>query len=202
MPVDTPNLDDLYGPPIERVQKAVFDRLVGVHEAYLAVAPFFCFATGRDGGLDASPRGGRPGFVQVLDPHHLAFADWPGNNRIESLRNLQEDDRAAMLFLFPGLEGFLRINGRARLSIDPTLLARLKEDDRTPKAATVVRVEEVLFHCGRAINRARLWSAETRIDRKTVPSFGTVLATLTGMRDTEIAAVDAHYDRAVREELY
>lgn len=199
---DKPDLDALYAAPSETIQKAVFDRLVEVHEAYLTVATFFCLGTGRGGGLDVSPRGGPPGFVRVLDPHHVAFADWPGNNRIESMRNLEEDDRAAMLFLFPGLEVFLRINGRARVTTDPALLDRLTEGSRQPKAATVVTVHEVLFHCGRAVNRARLWSADSHVDRRAVPSVGKVVATLAELRDADVDTIDAQYDHAMRHDLY
>ncbi|MDH7795105.1 MULTISPECIES: MSMEG_1061 family FMN-dependent PPOX-type flavoprotein [unclassified Beijerinckia] len=197
-----PDLNALYAPPSEMIQKAVLDRLIDFHEAYLRAATFFCFASGRDSGLDASPRGGPAGFVHVLDPHTVAFADWPGNNRIESMRNLDEDDRAAMLFLFPGLEVFLRINGRARASVDPTLLERLKEGERAPKAAIVVSVSEVLFHCGKAINRARLWSGASQLDRSALPSVGKILASLAQLRDANVEALDAHYDHAVRNDLY
>lgn len=199
---DQPDLDALYAPPSEKIQKAVLDRLVGFHEAYLKVATFFCLATGRESGLDASPRGGPPGFVHMLDAHHVAFADWPGNNRIESLRNLQDDDRVAMLFLFPGLEVFLRINGRARLSTDTALLERLQEGPRLPKVATIVTVNEVLFHCGKAVNRAQLWSESAHVDRQAVPSIGTVVATLAEMHDADIAAIDAQYEQVVRNDLY
>ena len=127
------DLDSLYAAPAERIQKAVRDRLSDFHEAYLRQASFFCLATAGERGLDASPRGGPPGFVQVLDERTVAFADWPGNNRIESLRNLQADDRLAMLFLFPGLDIFLRINGRGRISTDPHLLQELSEGRGTPR---------------------------------------------------------------------
>lgn len=197
-----PDLDALYALPSEMIQKAVLDRIVDCHEAYLREATFFCFATGNDGGLDASPRGGPRGFVRVLDSHHVAFADWPGNNRIESMRNLEADDRAAMLFLFPGLEVFLRINGRACVSVDPALLESLKERERTPKAATVLAVEQVLFHCGKAINRANLWSEDAHIDRNRLPSVGKVLSILAELRDADVAALDAHYDHSVRTDLY
>lgn len=199
---DTPDLGALYAAPSPMIQKATLNRIVAQHEAYLRVATFFCFATGRESGLDASPRGGPPGFVQGIDPHHVAFADWPGNNRIESMRNLEEDDRAAMLFLFPGLEVFLRINGRARVSIDPALLDRLKEGERRPKTATVIAVDEVLFHCGKAVNRAGLWSKAARIDRKALPSVGQVLVALAELGDADVAALDAHYERSVRHDLY
>jgi predicted pyridoxine 5'-phosphate oxidase superfamily flavin-nucleotide-binding protein len=95
---NAPALETLYPPPAEAIQKAVLPHLIGFHEDYLRAATFFCLATGRAHGLDASPRGGAPGFVHVLGPKHIAFADWPGNNRVESLRNMDEDPRAALLF--------------------------------------------------------------------------------------------------------
>ncbi|XYD11807.1 pyridoxamine 5'-phosphate oxidase family protein (plasmid) [Methylobacterium sp. NMS12] len=200
--VTTPDLDRLYAAPSEMIQKAVLPHLAPFHEAYLAAATFFCLASGRAQGLDASPRGGAPGFVKVLDRHHLAFADWPGNNRVETLRNLVEDDRLAMLFLFPGLEVFLRVNGRGRISTEPPLLGVLREGVKEPKTAIVVTVEQVLFHCGKAINRAGLWRPEARIDRARVPSIGQMKVALTGGSPTEVEAVDAHYTQSVRLDLY
>ena len=196
------DLDALYAAPAERIQKAVLDRLVDVHEQYLQVATFFCLATASGNGLDASPRGGPPGFVRVLDPHTVAFADWPGNNRIESMRNLAQDERIGMLFLFPSLDVFLRINGIARVSAWPDLLATLSENGKMPKSATVVRLNEVLFHCGKAGNRARLWEPESRLERSTVPTPGQVLARLTGISQEEGAQLDTHYAHAVRHDLY
>lgn len=119
------------------------------------MATFFCLATGKGNGLDASPRGGQPGFVHVVDPHTIAFADWPGNNHLESMHNLETNDRLGLLFLFPDLEVLLRINGRGRVTTDPDLLERLREGGRLPKMAKVIAIDRVLFHCGRAINRAK-----------------------------------------------
>jgi len=113
---------------------------------------------GQGNGLDASPRSGPPGCVRVLDPYTVAFAHCPGNNRIESMRNLEQDERVGMLFLFPSLDVFLRINGIARVSAWPDLLATLAEHSKTPKTTSIVRLNEVLFDCGKAGNRARLWS--------------------------------------------
>ncbi|WP_418303952.1 MSMEG_1061 family FMN-dependent PPOX-type flavoprotein [Pandoraea vervacti] len=166
------DLDRLYDPPSETIVKGVLSHLLPFHIAYLDIATFFCVATGSAQGLDASPRGGEPGFVKVLDEKTVAFADWPGNNRIASLRNLTEDDRIGMLFLFPGLEVFMRINGHARIALDPVLLARCRQGERTPKTVIVVTIDEVLFHCGKAINRAKLWQTESHIDRTAVPSMG------------------------------
>lgn len=200
--VTAADLQRLYAPPAEAIQKAVLPHLIPFHEAYIAAASFFCLASGRQEGLDASPRGGPPGFVKVIDAHHVAFADWPGNNRIETLRNLIEDDRVAMLFLFPGLEVFLRINGRARISTDDELLASLTEGDKTPKTAIQVSVEQVLFHCGKAINRARLWRPESQIDRTKLPSVGQMMVAFMGGSSTQAEAVDAQYQEAVRNDLY
>lgn len=202
------DLDALYAPPSEMIQKAVLDHLVDFHERYLSAATFFCLASASDSGLDASPRGGPPGFVKVLDPHTVAFADWPGNNRIESMRNLARDDRVGMLFIFPGLEIFLRINGHGRVSTDPDLLLRLREGAKLPKTAIVVTVNEVLLHCGKAINRAGLWSDASRLDRRQLPSVGQIMAALSKreaqaeMGEQQVREIDAHYDEAVRKDLY
>lgn len=196
------DLDQLYDPPSEMIVKGVLDHLLPFHVAYLKVATFFCLASGNASGLDASPRGGSAGFVHVLDEKTVAFADWPGNNRIASLRNLAEDNRVGMLFIFPGLEVFMRINGRGSLSVAPDLQQRLAEGEKTPKMAIVVTIDEVLFHCGKAINRAKLWSPESRIERKDVPSLGEMKASLTGADRNAIATMDDAYYRSIRGALY
>lgn len=195
-------LDQLYEPPSELIQKGVLPHLMPFHVTYLNAARFFCLATGRAEGLDASPRGGPAGFVRVLDSKTVFFADWPGNNRIESMRNLVQDERLALLFLFPGLDVFLRIHGRGRVSTEPELLARVKEGEKTPKTAIVVTVDEVLFHCGKAINRARLWAPESQIDRKALPTVGQLMTLMTGAGADQAEAIDAHYLHSVRHDLY
>lgn len=204
-----PNLDDLYEAPSDRIQNAVLDRLIDVHRSYLEKASFFCLATGCPRGLDVSPRGGPPGFVRTMDEHTVAFADWPGNNRIESLRNLQQDDRMAMVFLFPGLDIFLRINGRGRISTEGELLRELSEGQRRPKTAIVVRVDEVLMHCGKAITRARLWQDSSRLERDALPTVGRFMSAISQLNGTSealdeatITEVDAHYAHAVKNDLY
>lgn len=202
MPLTHHDLDALYAPPSERILKAVTRRLLPGHLAYLRAATFFCLATGREQGLDASPRGGAPGFVHALDDTTVAFADWPGNNRIESLRNLVEDQRAGMLFLFPGLDIFMRINGRAGVVTDPELLARLAEGGRLPRSAIVVAIDEVLMHCGKALSRARLWEPQARLAGGALPSVGQLLAELELLEGADPAMVDAHYAHAVKTGLY
>lgn len=199
---DTAELDRLYSAPSPFVQNAVKDYLTEFHLAYLRVATFFCLATGSDNGLDASPRGGPAGFVQALDPHTLAFADWPGNNRIESMRNLLRNDCLGLLFLFPGLDVFMRINGRGRVSTEPDLLQRVAEGHRTPVSAIIVTVEQVLFHCGKAISRAQLWDPNARIDRSALPTVGKILAALGQMKERTPDELDAMYAHGVKTNLY
>lgn len=196
------DLELLYAPPSEHIQKAVTPELNGFHVDYLAKATFFCLATGGCAGLDASPRGGPPGFVRALDTKTVAFADWPGNNRIESMRNLTVDDRLGMAFLFPGLDLFMRINGRGRIVNDAALCKELAEGAKIPKTAIVVLVDEVLFHCGKAVNRARLWDPASRLDRKSLPTPGQMLASMTKQDAAVADAIDAQYDHGMRNNLY
>lgn len=195
-------LNELYSPPSENILKAIAHRLHAHHRAYLAKATFFSFATVRDAGLDVTPRGGPPGFVRVIDDRTIAFADWPGNNKIESMRNLVHDNRVATVFIFPGLDIFLRINGTARISTEPDLLSSVAEGGRLPKTAIVISITELIFHCGKAINRAGLWKKESQIDRKELPSVGAIMRDLAGMPPDSVSAVDAHYDESVKNDLY
>ncbi|MBB6211712.1 MSMEG_1061 family FMN-dependent PPOX-type flavoprotein [Novispirillum itersonii] len=197
-----PDLDSLYPPPSEAIQRAVLPHLIAFHRTYLEAATFFCLATGGADGLDASPRGGAPGFVKVLDDRTVAFADWPGNNRIESLRNLRQESRVALLFLFPGQLTFLRINGQARASTDAALLERLQEGGKTPKLGIVVQVDQVLFHCGKAISRARLWDPASQELTQDLPGIGQMKTALMGGDPSEAGAVEAQYRHAVTHDLY
>lgn len=196
------DLEKLYSPPSEMVMKAISKSLHAHHRAYLEQATFFSFATVRDAGLDASPRGGPPGFIRVIDDKTIAFGDWPGNNRIESMRNIVHDDRVAMLFIFPGLEIFLRINGTARISTDSDLLHHVAEGGRIPKTAIVVSITELIFHCGKAINRAGLWKPESQLDKKDLPSVGMIMRDLAGAPQEMVAVVDETYEKGVKNDLY
>lgn len=196
------DLNGLYGPPGELVLRAIKSHLTDFHAEYLRQATFFILSTGTGTGLDASPRGGSPGLVQILDRKTVCFADWPGNNKIESLRNIVQFPQVGMLFLFPGLDIFMRINGKAGVTTDAAVLDRLKEGARVPKAAVVVTVEEVLFHCGRAINRAGLWTPEAHLDRKSLPSAGVMMKALADIEDIPADDLDMAYAKGMIEDLY
>lgn len=187
---DSVALARLYGTPPEASLKKEIDHIHAHYRALIEAAPFVVLATSGRGGLDASPRGDRAGFVVVENEKTLLLPDRRGNNRVDSLANIVTDPRVALLFLIPGIGEALRVNGRADISIDPALLRRFAFDGREPRTVLVVHVETVYFQCSRAIARARLWEAATRIERSSLPSTGTILS------DLSHAAIHAEtYDR-------
>jgi PPOX class probable FMN-dependent enzyme len=162
------------------------------YRAMIAASPFAVLATAGPDGLDASPRGDAPGFVQVEDEHTLLLPERRGNNRVDSLRNILHDPRVALLFLIPGVGETLRVNGRASITTAPEMLARFVVQGQLPKCVVVVRVESVYFQCARAIQRSGLWQPAPADARSRVPSPGAILQALTD------AAVDGEaYDRAL-----
>ena len=136
-------------------------------------------ATSGPDGLDASPRGDAPGFVAVEDEHTLLMPERRGNNRADSLRNIIEDPRVALLFLIPGVGETLRVNGTARILVAPALLQRFAVDGREPKCVIEIKVDAAYFQCARAILRSGLWGAAALLPAGSVPSAGTMLTALT-----------------------
>jgi len=156
--VSDDELSSLYGPPVEAVTNKIIARLDPHCRDFIARAPFVLVATAdEDGNCDVSPKGGAPGFVHVLDDRRLAIPDAPGNRLVYSLQNVFRTSRAGLLFLIPGLEETLRVNGRACLSRDPELLGRLAGSGKPPKVAIGVEVEEAFLHCAKAFKRSGLW---------------------------------------------
>ena len=154
-------LAGVYGPPEEPAREKVIDHLDRHCADFIARSPFVLLATAdRSGGCDVSPRGGPPGFVEVCDPKRLVLPDARGNRRLDSLRNVLDGGRVGLLFLIPGLDETLRVNGRACLTRDPAVLARHTTNDRTPKIAVGVEVEEAFLHCAKAFRRSSLWEPE------------------------------------------
>jgi uncharacterized protein len=167
---------EAYGPSIAKE----IDHVNASYRAFIEAAPFFALATCGPDGLDCSPRGDARGFVRVLDEKTLLVPDRRGNNRIDSLRNLIRDPRVALLFLIPGVSETLRVIGRASISADPALAASFIVNDKTPRTVIVVSVDRVYFQCAKAIVRSKLWDPAMQIERKTLPSSGTILAEITG----------------------
>jgi PPOX class probable FMN-dependent enzyme len=164
-----------YGPSLLKVA----DRIIPEYQKLIEAAPFVVLATNGEDGLDCSPRGDAPGFIRVADEHTLMTPDRRGNNRIDSLRNIVRDPRVALLFLIPGVGETIRVMGRAAISTDPALTDSFVVNGKAPRSVLVVTAETVFYQCTKAIVRSRLWDPATRVERKSLPTAGAILATLT-----------------------
>ena len=194
-------LATLYARPSERVLRKEIDHVDGVGRAFIAASPFLVLATGSRHGLDCSPKGDKPGFVQVDDDGRILFIpDRRGNNRIDSIKNLVEDPRVALIFLVPGANETYRVNGRARVSVDPALKRRFAVDGKEPTTVIVIEVEQAFQHCPKALVRSNLWKAGSGDRPKSVPTLGDFAAARTP--GTDSAAYDADYTRRMPSELY
>lgn len=198
---DLATLDEIYGSPSESSIVKEVDFIHRHYRALIEAAPFVALATSGPGGMDVSPRGDVPGFVHVEDEKTLMLPDRPGNNRVDSLRNVVSDPRVALLFLIPGAGETLRVNGYAAISIAPHLLERFTVGGKPPRSVLIVSVEAVFFQCSRAILRADLWNPDKRIDRRALPSMGTILADLSERR-MDARTIDDAWPQRARKRLY
>src|SRR5580704_10857423 len=172
-------LEAIYGAPAGGAVAKELDHISAHYRAFIEAAPFCAMATSGPEGLDCTPRGDPPGFVRVADEKTLLIPDRRGNNRIDSLRNLLHDPRISLLFLIPGCGETIRINGTAAISTDPELCRSFAMNDKVPRCVLVVTVERVYYQCPKAIVRSKLWDPATQVDRKTLPTPGTILAGIT-----------------------
>ena len=189
-------LEALYGLPAGAAVLKEIDHISPEYRTFIEASPFFALSTCGPEGLDCSPRGDDPGFVRVADPKTLLIPDRRGNNRIDSLRNIVRDPRVSLLFLIPGVGETFRVIGRASISTDPALTESFVFAGKTPRSVIVVAVESVYFQCSKAIIRSKLWDPARLIDRKSLPSNGTVLAEI-----TKGAEGGEEYDKAYPERL-
>jgi PPOX class probable FMN-dependent enzyme len=156
-------LEALYRAPAKLVAAKKTDRIAEATAAFIGASPMLFMATAdAEAHVTVSPKGGKPGFVHVLDEHHLAIPDVPGNNLIDGLRNLVANPRIGLLFILPGRDETLRVNGRAWPTTDPELIERFTvEGERRPKLVIGVEVERVFIHCSQSFEKGRVWHAET-----------------------------------------
>lgn len=180
------DLASIYPKPSERVLAKARPSLDPHSKKFIAMSPFCVLATsGSDGSVDASPRGGTPGFVHVAGDNGLLMPDRSGNNRIDSFRNIVEGSGLLQLIFFvPGIDETLRVGGRGTLSNDPQLMAAMVEFGKPPRAVLRVEVREAYFHCGKALMRSNLWGGE-RVERSVMPSIGEVIHDQTGLGERE-----------------
>jgi PPOX class probable FMN-dependent enzyme len=190
----------LYGEPSDLVQKKVLDRLDKHCQHFIRLSPFVVIASCDDSGADATPRGDAPGFVAILDDRRLLIPDRRGNNRIDTLLNVARNPKIGLLFMVPGINETLRVNGTGRITSDAALLEPLAAQGKVPTSALEVDVHEAFFHCGKALIRSRLWEADAKIDRKSFPSLGRIVADQIAGIDAE--AADKNLEEAYRSRLY
>ena len=178
-------LRERYHEPLERSLRKQLDHLDAHCRRFVELSPFFVLASaGADGTADASPRGGPPGFVLVDDDWTLLVPDWPGNNRLDSLTNLVALPGVGLLFMIPGVDETLRVNGTVEISDDEALRERFASDGRgAPRTVLVVTVREAYLHCAKALMRSRLWDPEAQVPRDALPTMGEMMRDHIGSTD-------------------
>jgi PPOX class probable FMN-dependent enzyme len=174
-----------YPEALERSLQKQLDHLDRHCRRFIELSPFFVLASSSpDGTADASPRGGPPGFVLIEDERTLLVPDWPGNNRLDSLTNVVSSPGVGLLFLIPGVDETLRINGTMAISTEPTLLERFATDGRRPpRTVLVVTVRDAYLHCAKALMRSRLWDPAARVPRDALPTMGEMLRDQIGLTE-------------------
>lgn len=174
--LNTSQLRELYGEPSDRAVRKELAALDIHARNFIEQSPFLVLSTAdAEGNMDASPRGGTPGFVIMRSNNELLLPDAKGNNRLDSLRNISETGRVGMLFLIPGMDETLRINGTARISTDSAELDLFISERIRPKACVVIQIEKLFLHCAKALMRSKLWDPKSNIDRSSMPTMGEML---------------------------
>ncbi len=192
----------LHAPPSDLVKKKCVNRLDRHCRDFIALSPFLVLGTANaDGQADVSPRGDPPGFVKVLDDTTLLIPDRPGNNLLDSLSNIVANPEVGLLFIIPGFDETLRVNGRAEVVREPALLAPLAVDGKAPKVAIRVRVREVYLHCAKSFRRARLWDPAARVPRQTLPTLAKMVMDMAAMKldDATAREIDGRVEESMKK---
>lgn len=168
-------LKQIYGDVSEASVAKVTQALTAEYRQMIELSPFVALATVGPEGLDCSPRGDRGAVIRVEDEKTLAMPDWRGNNRVDSLLNIVRDPRVALMFLIPGSNTAMRVNGKAVVSIEPDLLRSFEMELKHPRSVILISIDEVYFQCARAVMRADLWNPAVQIDPKNLPTPGDLL---------------------------
>jgi PPOX class probable FMN-dependent enzyme len=187
--------------PSERARLKVQRSLDAHMRNFIALSPFVCLGSSSAAGADVTPRGDQPGFVHVLDDSTLLIPDWPGNNRLDTLMNIEANPNVGLLFLIPGFTESLRVNGVADISLEPALIERWNVNGKHPRSVLRVAVREAFLHCGKAILRSKLWDESAKVDRSALPSYGQMLKDQTHVRDSA-EQIQASVENAYKTGLY
>lgn len=165
----------IYGEVKETSYAKVTKALTSGYRQMIEASPFLALATVGPEGMDCSPRGDKGGIVRVVDDKTLMLPDWHGNKRIDSLTNIVRDPRVALLFLVPGSNTTMRVNGKAEISIDPDVLNGFEMDGKHPRTVVVITIDEVYFQCARALLRSELWNPANFADPAYLPTAGALV---------------------------
>lgn len=196
-------LVEQYPKPLPRAVAKDIGRIDAHLRRFIERAPFCCLAScDSEGRVDVGPRGDPPGSFKVIDEGMIAIPDRPGNNRLDALRNFLGHARAGAIFMIPGIDETVRVNGRVALSTDPDLLASMAVDGKLPRCAIVIVVEEAYLHCAKAFRRSKLWSDDYRLPQDAVPSISRVIGEQLGESSEQIAAAEQRTERAYRDGLW
>jgi uncharacterized protein len=193
-------LEAIYGAPQGAAVFKEIDHISAHYRRFIEVSPFVIVATSGPEGLDCTPRGDPAGFVRVVDSKTVMLPDRRGNNRIDTLRNLVVDPRISLLFLIPGIGRTLRINGRAKISVDPELCASFTMENKVPRSVIVVTADRVYTQCPKALVRSRLWDASLHLPESALPSSGAMIKAL--QQDFDGEAYDRAYPQRLKETIY
>jgi len=194
-------LDTLYGESPEASLKKEIDHISDHYRAFIEASPFVVVATVGPEGVDCSPRGDPPGFVRVVDSQTVMIPDRRGNNRIDSLRNIVRDPRVSLLFLIPGVGETIRINGTAKISVDPDLRASFAMNGKVPASVLVVTTGSIYFQCPKALVRSKLWDPQSIVPRNQLPTTGDILQAIT-KGEFDGAAYDRAYPQRIKDTIY
>ncbi|SEB18101.1 hypothetical protein SAMN05421743_12425 [Thalassobacillus cyri] len=199
----TEQLEALQGSPSKLAANKVINHIDPLCQHFISLSPFLVMSTSdHEGNCDSSPRGDAPGFAYILTKKYLLIPERPGNRRMDSLRNILENPSIGLLFIIPGLEETLRVNGKASLTTDPALLERLKSNGHMPALAIAVKVEACYIHCAKAFKRSHLWDATTWPDRELVPSPARMLSEHAKLPEINEDTVKRHLQESYTKRLY
>jgi PPOX class probable FMN-dependent enzyme len=194
---------DLLGYPSEVVQRKTINQLDQHCRDFIALSPLLFVSTADDQGCcDVSPRGDAPGSVLVIDELHLVIPERPGNRRIDSLRNILKNPRIGLIFMIPGLEETLRINGKAFVIQDEEILSRMKVRDKQPILGIGVEVEECFIHCAKAFKRSGLWDVNSWVRVDSLPSIPAILSAHVNSTEYPVEVIKKGLQESYEKRLY
>lgn len=196
-------LREILGTPSEGVIKKSQPFISKHVQTFIQRSPFLLIGTSNSAGAhDVSPRGDKPGFVKLLDERTIMIPDRPGNRRLDTMVNILNNPNIGLIFLIPGIDETVRINGHAVISRDESLLALTEVEGKRSQVVIVAEVREVFFHCAKAFRRSQLWNAEARAARSEVPTLGQVLKDSNNLTNVSAEEIDQDLEESYKASMY